>query len=62
MSSKDIKEARVMHYKTDNIEILIGNNANGNINELFESLLFRYQTDFLEKSMRDSNFAFDYVD
>lgn len=62
MSSKDIKETRVMHYKTDNIEILIGNNANGNINELFESLLFRYQTDFLEKSMRDSNFAFDYVD
>lgn len=62
MTSKDIKETRVMHYKTDNIEILIGNNANGNINELFESLLFRYQTDFLEKSMRDSNFAFDYVD
>ena len=62
MSSKDIKETRVMHYKTDNIEILIGNNANGNINELFKSLLFRYQIDFLEKSMRDSNSAFDYVD
>lgn len=62
MSSKDIKETRVMHYKTDNIEILIGNNAIGNINELFESFLFRYQIDFLEKSMRDGNFAFDYVD
>ena len=59
MSSKDIKGTRVMHYKTDNIEILIGNYANGNISELFESLLFRYQVDFLEKSMRDSNFAFD---
>ena len=61
MSSKDIKETRVIHYKSDNIEILISNNGNGNINELFESLLFRYQIGFLEKSMRDRNFAFDYV-
>ena len=32
-----------MHFKSDNIEILIGNETNEIIEEIFESLLQRYQ-------------------
>lgn len=42
MSSKDTEEMRVVQSKNINVEIMIGN-INEIINELSESLLFRYQ-------------------
>ena len=44
-----------MHSKNNNIKILTGNKANYIINELFSSLLNKYQLG-LEKSMKDSDF------
>ena len=43
ISSKDVNEKRVMHSKSDSIEIMPYDNANEVVNELFESLLSRYQ-------------------
>ena len=43
ISSKDTSEERIIHLKSDNMEILFVN-ANEAIGELFESLLSRYQT------------------
>ena len=54
---KDYHEDRVMHSKSDNIEFLIYDNANDVADELYESLLLRYQI-VLETSMRGSNFIF----
>ena len=59
ISSKDTNEERIIHLKSDNMEILYVN-ANEAIEELFESLLSRYQTR-LETSIRGSNFTFDSV-
>ena len=59
--SKDFEEIRTMHSKSDNIEILIGNETNESIEELFESLLQRYQKE-LEEKMRGSESVFDNVD
>ena len=42
-SSKDTDEERVMHSKSDNIEIMINNKADEVIDELFQSLLSMYQ-------------------
>ena len=50
-----------MHSKSDNVEIMIGSETNEIIEELFESLLQRYQ-DGLEESMKGSEFIFDSVD
>ena len=41
MSSKDNDDKRVMHSKNDNIGIMIGNETDETINELFESRLSR---------------------
>ena len=60
-SSKDSQEIRTMHSKSDNIEILIGNETDEIIEDLFDSLLQRYQKG-LEKSMKGSDFFFDNVD
>ena len=60
ISSKDIDEERVMHSTSENIKFMPNDNANEVINELFESLLSRYQTS-LETSIRGSNFNFDSV-
>ena len=60
ISSKDVDEDRVIHSKSDNIEFMPYGNANEVVNELFESLLSRYQID-LETSMRGSDFFFDSV-
>ena len=49
-----------MHSKSDNIEIMIKDEADEIIKELFESLLNKYQNN-LEKSMQFSEFAFDYI-
>ena len=48
-----------MYLKSDNIEIMINEEADGVIEELFKSLKNRYQ-DNLE-SMNGSEFVFDYV-
>ena len=60
ISSKDIDEERVMHSKSDNIEIMIQDKADEIIEKPFESLLKRYQIG-LELSMKGSDFIFDCV-
>ena len=50
-----------MHTKIDKIEIMIGHETDKIIEELFESLLQRYQ-EGLEKSTRGSEFIFAGVD
>ena len=42
MPFKDINEERVMHSKSDNIEIMINNKVDEVIEELSQSLLSRY--------------------
>ena len=43
VSSKDSDETRTMYTKSDNIEIMMGSEADEIIEELFKSLLRRYQ-------------------
>ena len=57
---KDVDDELVMHSKSDNIEFMPYHNANEVVNELFRSLLSRYQIGF-ETSMRGSDFIFDSV-
>ena len=59
ISSIDNDEERVMHLKSDNIEIMISDEEDEVIKELFDLLRNRYQ-DNLE-SMKGSEFVFDYV-
>ena len=61
ISAKDNDEDHVMDQKKDNKEILINGKADEVVEGLFESLLNRYQNN-LEKSMKGSEFLFDYVD
>ena len=58
MLSKDSYEKRVIHSKSDNIDIMIGRETDKVI--LFESFLSKYQIG-LEESVRSTNFAFDFV-
>ena len=58
MSSKDLDETRTMHTKSNNIEIMIDNETDEIIRELFQSLLERYQ-EGLEESMSESEFIFE---
>ena len=60
-SSKGSGKSQHMHSKNDEIEIMIGNNSNEIVNELFSSLLIRYQM-VLETSMKGSDFVFDIID
>ena len=60
ISSKDVDKERIMHLRSDNIEFMSYDNANEIANELFESLLSRYQIS-LKTSMRRSDFIFDSV-
>ena len=60
MSSKDNDEECIMHSKSDNIEIIINDKADKFTEELFQSLLFRYQTG-LRGSAESSDFLFDWV-
>ena len=53
-------EARIMHTKSDNMEIVIGSDTNDVIKELFKSFLQRYQEGLQEK-MRKSDFPFEGV-
>ena len=61
MYSKYTDEARVIHSKIDNIETMTYDKTEEVIEEVFESILSRYQTG-LNKSTRGSYFVLDYVD
>ena len=43
ISPKDVDKEGVMNSKSDNIKFTLCNNANEVVDELFESLLSRYQ-------------------
>ena len=58
LSSIDNDEERVVHSKSDNIEIMINDEVEV-IEKLLESLKNRYQNNL--ESMRRSAFVFDYV-
>ena len=60
MSSKDNDEECVMHSKGDNMEMMINDKADEVMQELFQSLLSRYQNG-LETSMPGCDFIFDCV-
>ena len=60
ISFKDVVEGHVMHLKCSNIEFMAYGNAYEVFNELFESLLSRYQIGF-EASMRRSDFIVESV-
>ena len=55
----DNDKDRVTHSKTDNIEIMINDEAVEVIKELFDSLKHRYQNNL--EWMKDSDFVFNYV-
>ena len=57
----DANETRVMHTKSDNIEIMSGIETSDAINELFKSLYRRYHQG-LETKMKGSSFTFERVD
>ena len=59
-SKPDSDETRIMHTKSDNIEIMIGSDTDEVIEDLSKSLLQRYQEN-LEEKMTGSEFAFDGV-
>ena len=59
-SSKDNDEGRAMDSKCDNIEIMINDKAHEVIEELYVSLLNRYQVG-LQTTIRSSDFIFDCV-
>ena len=60
-SKDDFDETRNMRTKSDNIEIMTGNEMDEIIEELLKSLLQKYQ-EGLEESMKESEFIFDSVD
>ena len=55
----DNDEERVMHSKSDNIEIMINDEADEVLGKLFEPFKNRYQED--QELLRRSEFVFDYV-
>ena len=57
--SIDNDEQRVMHSKSNNIEIMMNDEACKVIKELFDSLEYRFQKNL--ESVKGSEFAFDYV-
>ena len=59
ISSIDNDEECLMHSKSDNIEIMINNEPDEVIKELYVSLKNRYENDI--ESMKGSEFVFDYV-
>ena len=53
-------ETRIMYTRSDNIEIMFGDNNDDIIEQLFESLLNKYEEN-LQNKMRGSEFEFDGV-
>ena len=60
-SSKDSEETSTMYSKSDNIEVMMGNETDKINEDLFDSFWQRCQK-YLEESMRGSEFVFDCVD
>ena len=60
-SSKDSEETHIMHTNSDNIDIMMGNETDEIIEELFQPLLQKYQ-EGLEELMKGSELIFDSVD
>ena len=60
-SSKNSEETCTMYSKNKNIEVMMGNENDETIEDLFYSFLQRYQIN-LEEIMRRSEFVFDCVD
>ena len=61
ISSKDNNhEEPVMHSKSDNMKIVINDEADELLEELFKLLHNRYQTN-LEKLVKSSEFVYNYV-
>ena len=61
ISSKDSDETQIGHSKSDNIGIMISNEIEEIIEELFETFLQRYKV-VLGESMKGSEFIFDSTD
>ena len=61
MLPEDSDEKCLMHYESDNLEIMAGYDINEIIEELFDLLVERYQVG-LEESINGSEFVFHYVD
>ena len=61
ISSKESDKTRTMHTKINNVEIMIGSEANEIVEDLFESSLQKYR-EGLEESMRGSELVYDSVD
>ena len=59
ISSLDNEEKRVMHSKSDNIDIMISGDVDEVIKELFDSFKNRFQNNL--ELMKGSEFVFDYV-
>ena len=57
ISSKDSDEIRIMYTTNNNIEIMMGNETDEIIEELFKSLLQKYQEE-LQVKMRGKEFVF----
>ena len=53
-------ETRIMHTRSDNVEIMIGDDNDDIIEELFKSFLQKYE-ESLQNKMRGSDFEFDVV-
>ena len=53
-------ETRIMYTRSDNIEIMLGDDNDDIIEQLFESLLQKYEEN-LQNKMRESEFEFDGV-
>ena len=53
-------ETRIMHTRSDNIEIMIGDDNDDIIEELFKSFIQKYEEN-LQNKMRGSDFEFDGV-
>ena len=60
ISFKDFDGTCTMHTKSNNVEIMMGSEADEIIVELFNSFLQKYQ-EGLEESMRESEFVYDSV-
>ena len=61
ISSKDSAKTRNMHTKSDNIETMMGSETDDVIDEIFESLLQKYQK-ALEELIRENEFISDSLD
>ena len=61
ISSLYNEEFRIMHSKSDNVEIMMGIETDNIINELFKSFLERYHKKLVTRIKKGSNFKFKSV-